>query len=686
MGSQTLWKLPAVTGQNGQSQRILRWSIAVAMLCVFALFFGTYSQATLRTAPGWWDPDGVGSGSDWHYRVPVTLPSSSSVNSTGKVDIDFAALMTQLGISGTFDANSVRVVRPNGTIATVQEFTDTVYAGATDATGNSRGEVRWIVEDGGAQTYYVYFDITENGSKPANPQTPINGNFERGSTGTQLPPGWGSASKTNSAYDLQIRPSESVQVTTDGIRPSTGTGALFNPTTTDGTPRTGAQSFLMGARTNNEPSVLVNGVAQSQTDATMLTRTIAVPATNPGSITLRWRVEGWDSDTNNVTTYDHLQVELVGSSTVDIVGPLTNAYTTYPFSPAFGANDIANNRSGYGSYNTFDMTTGGTHMNGMTVANHGQVWWTRTYPLTAFAGQTITLRFSTTHFEEFRSWFHIDDVEWSVVTATLGNAEAFGVQITSPTGSYAPGQVLPLRVQVDAKPTAATNPLTANIYNNAGTLVATGIKLYNDGTHGDATANDAIWTNDGSDSANPTYTIPLGTTSSSGWLVRAFGKDASTSTLGAANNGLVHRNGLASPQVMANYWNIDENTFAVVAGTISVTKVSNIVSDPVNGATNPKAIPGALVEYCILITNTGPTVVSNVSALDSLPAAFTYAPGTMLSGTTCAGAITAEDDDNTGADETDPFGAAISGTSLTATASSLSAGQSFALKFRGTIK
>ncbi|MCA0977836.1 DUF11 domain-containing protein [Qipengyuania flava] len=39
--------------------------------------------------------------------------------------------------------------------------------------------------------------------------------------------------------------------------------------------------------------------------------------------------------------------------------------------------------------------------------------------------------------------------------------------------------------------------------------------------------------------------------------------------------------------------------------TLNVTKVSHVVSDPVNGATNPKAIPGALVEYLISVTNTG---------------------------------------------------------------------------------
>ncbi|QFT77598.1 DUF11 domain-containing protein [Erythrobacter sp. THAF29] len=39
--------------------------------------------------------------------------------------------------------------------------------------------------------------------------------------------------------------------------------------------------------------------------------------------------------------------------------------------------------------------------------------------------------------------------------------------------------------------------------------------------------------------------------------------------------------------------------------SISVTKVSSIIADPVSGASNPKAIPGATVQYLITISNTG---------------------------------------------------------------------------------
>ncbi|MFM5895636.1 MAG: hypothetical protein ACKOQM_14560, partial [Novosphingobium sp.] len=567
--------------------------------------------AATQHSPGWWDPDGVGSGSDWHYRVPVTLPGASSVNSTAKVDIDFAALMIQLGISGTFDANSVRVVRPGGTIATVQEYNDTIYAGATDAS-STRGEVRWIVEDGGAQTYYVYFDVTANGAKSANLQTPINGNFEHSSSGTQLPSGWASATKLNASYDMQVRPSESVSVTSDG-------NPGDNPTTTDGSPLTGSFSYLLGSRTNNEPTT---GALQPNT--TVLTRTIAVPASNPGNLSVNWRVEGWDAE-----NYDNLYITISNGTTTTVVGNALAAYTTSPTSPNIGGAVYSSTVAGYGHYNGYDMTSGGTHKNGMTLALHSERWWNKSVSLSAFAGQTVTLTVGTNSSELFRTWYHVDDIEWSMVSGTLGNAEGFGVAATSPSGSMAPGQVLTVKAVVDAKPTAATNPVTADIVNNAGTTVASAVKLYNDGTHGDVTANDATWTNNGSDGANPTYTVPLSSGSSTGWIVRVTARDASTSTQGQA--GMVHRNGLGTTLVFANWWNIDEQTFTVDAASLVVTKSMTLISDGVN-ATNFKAIPGAQLRFCVTISNSGTATASNMVATDTLPASLAFVPGSMLSG------------------------------------------------------
>ena len=630
---------------------------------LLALFLGRAGAA--QRVPGWWDPDGVGSGSDWHYRVPVTLGATSSANATAKVDVDFAALMVQLGISGNFDPNSVRVLRPGGSIAAVQEYNDAIYAGASDST-NTRGEVRWIVEDGGAPTYYVYFDVTQNGSKSANPQTPINGNFEQSASGTQLPAGWASATRSNSAYDLAVRPSETISVTD-------GTATLNNPFTTDGTPQTGSFSYLMGARSNNEPTT---GAAQPNT--AVLTRTFTVPASNPGNFTINWRVEGWDAE-----SYDNLTVTISGSTTTTVVGNALASYTTIPNAPNIGGGQARNNSAGFGQYNGFDMSTGGTHQNGMTVAQHGQPWWNRSVSLAAYAGQTVTLTIAANNTQGYRTWFHIDNVEWSVIAGTLGSAEGFGVAVTGPAGSQPPGKVLTVSATVDAKPTAASNPVTADLINGSGTAVASAIKLYNDGTHGDATANDAVWTNNGSDAANPTYTMPLSSGSSSGWILRVYARDASTSTQGQA--GMVHRNGQGTTLVLANWWSIDEGTFSVDAAAVGVTKAMTIISDGV-GASNYKAVPGAQLRYCVTIGNSGTAPAGTVLAADSLPSDLTYVAGSLVSGSNCASAATAEDDDAAGSDETDPIGASFAGNTITISRASLPTATSFAVLYRVTVR
>jgi hypothetical protein len=64
------------------------------------------------------------------------------------------------------------------------------------------------------------------------------------------------------------------------------------------------------------------------------------------------------------------------------------------------------------------------------------------------------------------------------------------------------------------------------------------------------------------------------------------------------------------------------NTKRAANATLTIVKSSTLVSDPKNGTTNPKAIPGAIVRYALVITNTGTlTVDSNsIFMIDSLPA------------------------------------------------------------------
>ncbi len=135
---------------------------------------------------------------------------------------------------------------------------------------------------------------------------------------------------------------------------------------------------------------------------------------------------------------------------------------------------------------------------------------------------------------------------------------------------------------------------------------------------------------------------------------------------------------------------IDVGTFTradlyITQQEVSITKTSSIVSDPVNATTNPKAIPGATIRYCFLFSNLFGATAVGVTTTDVLPPTVTYVPGSMTSGASCAAAATAEDDDAVGADETDPFGASITGTTINAKAATMAASTAFALSFLVTV-
>jgi uncharacterized repeat protein (TIGR01451 family) len=122
----------------------------------------------------------------------------------------------------------------------------------------------------------------------------------------------------------------------------------------------------------------------------------------------------------------------------------------------------------------------------------------------------------------------------------------------------------------------------------------------------------------------------------------------------------------------------------ITSTSLSVTKTSSVVSDGISAA-NPKAIPGAIISYCVLVANNGGATQTNITPTDTLPATTTYVAGSLLSGTTCANAATVEDDNASGTDESDPFGASVSGSTISGSAPSLTAGSSFAMVFRATV-
>jgi hypothetical protein len=70
--------------------------------------------------------------------------------------------------------------------------------------------------------------------------------------------------------------------------------------------------------------------------------------------------------------------------------------------------------------------------------------------------------------------------------------------------------------------------------------------------------------------------------------------------------------------------------FVVVAASLGVTKTHTVISDPINGTSNPKAIPGAIIEYTVNITNAaGGAMAENVTISDDLSALVTGSPAQM---------------------------------------------------------
>ena len=126
--------------------------------------------------------------------------------------------------------------------------------------------------------------------------------------------------------------------------------------------------------------------------------------------------------------------------------------------------------------------------------------------------------------------------------------------------------------------------------------------------------------------------------------------------------------------------------------SLSVAKTQVVVSDPVTGLVAPKAIPGAVVQYCLTVTNaTLLTPASNVNLTDIVPPNTMYQPGSIVIGLpgvnpicTVGGFIA---NDNGAPIVGTPFTGAYDATArrVTATIPTLSGGTSVAASFRVTI-
>jgi len=120
----------------------------------------------------------------------------------------------------------------------------------------------------------------------------------------------------------------------------------------------------------------------------------------------------------------------------------------------------------------------------------------------------------------------------------------------------------------------------------------------------------------------------------------------------------------------------DNDDYTVQTATLGVTKTSRVISDPFNNTTNPKLIPGAVVEYCIAVANTGSADATSVLINDPVPGQLTFNAGTiLLNGTVTAGTCNAD-----GA-----AGGSYAAPNVSGTLATVAAGATRTLVFRATV-
>ena len=155
---------------------------------------------------------------------------------------------------------------------------------------------------------------------------------------------------------------------------------------------------------------------------------------------------------------------------------------------------------------------------------------------------------------------------------------------------------------------------------------------------------------------------------------------AVTETAGANTAGVdtVFADTNADGNVARDGAHFDEDDYTVLAAALTASKTSRVISDPFNGTTNPKMIPGAVVEYCVAVGNAaGSATATNVSVSDAIPAETSYlaAFGIKVDGTVTGATCNAD-----GA-----AGGSFAAGVVSGTLSNIAAGVTRTLVFRVTV-
>ncbi|MBU4245461.1 MAG: hypothetical protein KKE71_00275, partial [Nanoarchaeota archaeon] len=151
--------------------------ILFAMIAAIALLLSPLlvNIANAPTDPYWFD-------TSWHFRIALAINNTDYARDNWPIehDMNFTALITQTGKSGTFDYNSIRIYAHNSTGGVMHPM-KYQFDNASDssAASNAAGTLVFLLNGTTAANeiryFYVYFDTIENGAKsPPSFSTNLN--------------------------------------------------------------------------------------------------------------------------------------------------------------------------------------------------------------------------------------------------------------------------------------------------------------------------------------------------------------------------------------------------------------------------------------------------------------------------------------------------------------------------------
>lgn len=185
----------------------------------------------------------------------------------------------------------------------------------------------------------------------------------------------------------------------------------------------------------------------------------------------------------------------------------------------------------------------------------------------------------------------------------------------------------------------------AGAHSNTDSFNMTGVEIYRDTNNsGTFDAGDALVTYLDEIAADAITTVfvvadvPLAQANGSVAAVTltATGREAGTAgsqgaalvqTTGANTAGMdtVFADGAGATDGLRDAAFSAKDDYTVSAAVLTAVKSSRIISDPLNGTTNPKMIPGATIQYCIAIRNgAGAATATSITVTDPIPTNLTY--------------------------------------------------------------